>query len=293
MEEDKIKSLTALLDDRTMTLMERESDLADRLEEIDAQKEELSAAIEELEEKNKTLVATLTQLKERNQELDQILYRFSHDLRSPVSSILGVLGVLKYESLNENQQTCFDHIREKSVQMDDLLKSLSTLAKTINNDIHFSEFRMDELIKNCISDGSLNSNFPDVEIGFQFSGDTEVCSDRLLVCLLIKNVLINSLTFREPFIPGVVTIRLAVTGNFFEIEIEDDGEGISDQIKENIFKMFYRGSERSKGSGLGLYIVYKIVEQLKGEINFSSEKGSTIFKIKLPFSYQKNYDTGA
>ncbi len=282
MEEDSIARLKTLLDERTMALMARESDLADRAEEMDAQKEELSAAIEELQGKNNTLTETLAQLKERNQELDQILYRCSHDLKAPISSIVGILNILNYEPLSKHQKACVDHIQAKTSQMDELLRSLSALAKTINDDIHLTTFNIGEAVKNCLTDISLNPNFQYVDIQCQFSGKNEVRSDRLLVTILIKNLLVNSLTFREPGVKGFIKINSTVSDHYFEIEIEDDGEGIADSIKDRVFEMFYRGSERSVGSGLGLYIVNKIVDQLKGEVHFSSKGRSTVFRIKLP-----------
>jgi signal transduction histidine kinase len=282
MEDDRIARLQTLLDERTMALMARESDLADRSEEMDAQKEELSAAIEELQGKNNTLTETLALLKERNQELDQILYRCSHDLKAPISSIIGVLSILKNGVLSDEQKTCIDHIQAKTNQMEELLRSLSALAKTINDDIHLTTFNIYEVVKNCLSDVSLTPNFQDVDIIYKPSGKNEVRSDRLLVTILMKNLLVNSLIFREPAVKGFVKINSAVSDHHFEIEIEDDGEGISDSIKNRVFEMFYRGSERSIGSGLGLYIVYKIIDQLKGEIHFSSEGGLTTFNIKLP-----------
>lgn len=159
MEDQEIERLSALLDQRTMALMERESDLADRMEEIEAQKEELTAAVEELDSKNKILETALEELKERNQELDQILYRASHDLRSPVTSIVGILSLLQHESLSEIQEKCFEHIRDRASQMDEVLKSLSTLAKTISNDIHFSKVNIDACIRSCINDLQYQPNF--------------------------------------------------------------------------------------------------------------------------------------
>src|SRR5688572_16348727 len=132
-EQDETKRLSDLLDERTMALMERESDLADRMEEIEAQKEELTAAVEELSRQNIKLEYALDELRERNRELDQILYRASHDLRSPITSIVGILNVLEYEPLTDLQVECFAHIRDRSLQMDELLGSLSILAKTISN----------------------------------------------------------------------------------------------------------------------------------------------------------------
>jgi signal transduction histidine kinase len=281
-EQKEIQRLIALLDERTMALMERESDLADRMEELEAQKEELTAAVEELESKNKMLESALEKLKERNQELDQILYRASHDLRSPITSIVGILNLLEHEPLSVIQKKCFEHIRDKSSQMDELLKSLSTLAKTISNDIHFSKVSLDLAIRNCLNDLRYFPDFSSAVIRSETEGLHEVNTDRLLVCIIIKNLVTNSLTFRDPSKDGMILIRSTGFDSYFEIEITDDGEGIADSIKDKIFDMFYRGSERSTGSGLGLYIVRKIVDQLKGHIQFTSGDGLTRFKVVLP-----------
>ena len=284
LEEDKIKKLGALLDERTMQLMERESDLADRKEEIDAQKEELTAAIEELENRNKTLLSTLKELEERNRELDQILYRASHDLRSPISSIIGILGLLNKEPLTEFQLNCIKHIDEKSAQMDFILKSLSALSKTITNDVHFCSFDLKELVEECLTYLSLKYKLDSISIELNSKGKTTVNSDRLLLSIIINNLLSNAITFRDSIKEGKIKIHTSVNPSSFEISITDDGEGVSPEIKDKIFTMFYRGSEKSIGSGLGLYIVKKIIEQLKGKIDVISINKETTFKIKLPIA---------
>jgi hypothetical protein len=124
-----------------------------------------------------------------------------------------------------------------------------------------------------------------VVIRTEINGAKEVITDKLLVCIIIKNLIANSLTFRNPAKDGLILIRLSVFDSYFEIEITDDGEGISDSIKDKISNMFYRGSELSTGSGLGLYIVRKIVDRLKGHIQFTSGHGLTHFKVVLPQAY--------
>jgi signal transduction histidine kinase len=280
--EEDIQRLSALLDERTMALMERESDLADRMEEIEAQKEELTAAVEELHEKNKSLQAALDELKERNHELDQILYRASHDLRSPVSSIMGVLGVLEYEAATDGQKECFDHIYDRAVQMDELLTSLSSLSKTISNEVHFSTFNLELCLRQCVNQLRHLANFPSVVIRIESTGLEDVTTDQLLFSIVIRNLLKNSITFRDAATEGSVIVRAEASQPGFMVEVIDDGQGIPDDIKENVFNMFYRGSELSAGSGLGLYIVKKIVKRLNGQIRFSSEPQSTTFRIELP-----------
>lgn len=282
MEHEQIKKLSDLLDQRTMALMERESDLADRMEEIEAQKEELTAAIEELARQNAKLETALQDLTERNRELDQILYRASHDLRSPITSIVGILNLLAYEPLTPTLDKFFMHIRDKAGQMDELLKSLSILAKTISNDVHFSSVNLDQLVRSCISDLRFAINYDKVVIRTETDSRQHVTTDRLLVSIVIKNLLSNSLTFRDPHREGLIVIKAHTSQDHFQIEVMDDGEGIPEAIHHHIFDMFYRGSERSTGSGLGLYIVRKVLSHLKGRIEFSSADGITTFKIVLP-----------
>ena len=282
MEDEEIKYLSTALDTRTMALMERESDLADRLEEIASQQEELTAAIEEVVDKNKVLLKTLTSLEERNQELDQILYRISHDLRSPITSINGILNILEYEPRTDTQQACIDHIRDKSSQMDELLKSLSILAKTNSNDVHYANTSFEQLVRDCISDLRFAPNFSHVVIRTEAAGNDTIYTDRLLVSIILKSLLANALTFRTPSEDGYIFIKTKVHDSLFEVEVIDNGEGISDSIKDKIFDIFYRGSERSTGNGLGLYSARKITEQLGGNIQFNSSNGLTTFKLSMP-----------
>jgi len=281
MKEEEIKTLTELLNERTMALMARESDLADRTEEIAAQQEEITAAIEEVQSKNKILTDTLDQLKERNQELDEILYRFSHDLRSPVTSILGILNLIKHQNLTTSLHDCFCHIQTKSMQMEELLNKVSVLSKTIKSDIHFSDFLVENQINLCIKECSTLPHFSKIEIKTSHIGNPQLHFDRFLTHTVVKNLLTNAILYRDSSVNGHITINTRLDDKLFEIEITDDGEGISDLVKDHIFKMFYRGSEKSTGSGLGLYVVKKIVEQLNGSIDFITNHSFTNFTVKF------------
>lgn len=278
---EDIKKLTELLDERTMALMERESDLADRMEEIEAQKEELTAAVEELADQNKVLQTALRELKERNQELDQLLYRTSHDLRSPVASIIGIVNLLEQE-IGDSHRQYLQHIYHQTTQMDGLLKSLASLSRTILNEIRFSRFNLDSCIRQCINDLKYMSNFSSVVIRTETSGMPEVVTDILLLSIVIKSLLANAITFQSDAGEGLVIIRSNATASSIFIEIVDNGEGITDAIKDKVFDMFYRGSSQSSGSGLGLYIVKKIVNQLNGQVSFTSKPGMTTFEVTVP-----------
>lgn len=283
MENDERKKLISLLDERNQLLLDRERDLADRSEELAAQKEELTAAIEEVIEKNAFLSETLDKLKQRNQELDQILYRASHDLKTPVTSIVGLLELLKGENLTESQSLICDHISQKTSQMMSLLESLTMLAQAAFDSIQTKPVNIREAISTAIAQSKHHPNFyratiaNDVPEGLSYNGD------ELKLKIVLRCLLDNALTFSNQ---GPITIRMSgrLDKDNLSIAVEDDGDGIDHTVKEKIFEMFYRGSERSQGAGLGLYIVKSIVDRLNGSVSLESVKGKTIFTIALPWS---------
>ena len=85
---------------------------------------------------------------------------------------------------------------------------------------------------------------------------------------------------------GILEIKAFQKQNYVYLSIIDNGEGLSEEIKPNIFNPYF--TTKSNGTGLGLTIVYKIIKEHRGEINFSSKKGETIFTVKLPLSHIEN-----
>jgi signal transduction histidine kinase len=276
LEANDIKKLTALLDERTMKLMERESELADQFEELEAQKEELTAAVEKLIDKNKELL-------ERNQELDQILYRASHDLKSPITSMFGVLNLLKSESIPEGFQDYYNHFELMMHQMNGVVNTLDLLGKSTLDEIKIKVVNLKELVERETNQLKYLSNFKWIDFEISFDGPLEIKTDELLVSILLRSLLSNAIVFREPK-KGFIKVIMISTIDELQIEVENDGEGISELIAPKIFEMFYRGSERSIGQGMGLYLVKKIVGRLQGQVAWESTSSSTTFKVLIPLA---------
>ena len=102
-----------------------------------------------------------------------------------------------------------------------------------------------------------------------------------MICIFITALISNAITFRNA-VKGNVTVRWERSEKELLFQVEDDGEGVNKKVAPNIFNMFYRGSANSIGTGMGLYSVKRIVDRLRGKIEWSSEPGLTIFKIILP-----------
>jgi len=269
------------LNDRSSRLKEREQELEDKGEELAAQKEELTAAIEELMGKNESLVDTLHQLRERSFELDQILYRTSHDLRAPLSSIRGILSLLKLEPKSEIINTYGRHIEDKVTQMDDLLKSLASLSKSILEEPEITEVDLNKIIWQVIGEFKHLPNWDNMEVQVELR-ESKIKTDYRLITIIFQSLFSNAFIFREPLKKGKLMIRGYQQNGDWVIEVADDGEGIAMNVQSSVFDMFYRGSERSQGNGLGLYVARKAAGRLQGEITFTLTTGHTCFIVRFP-----------
>jgi signal transduction histidine kinase len=265
-------------------LKERERDLAERNEELLAQKEELTAAIEAFIDKSDSLEATVQKLKQRNAELDQILYRTAHDLRAPLSSIEGLIYLAQLEGKESayEKDTLHPGVLENVYQMKDVLKALSTLAHASFDKITYKQVKFHFLIENLIRELDYLMNFKFVDFKLSIDENLVIETDPFLFSIVAKALLTNALIFREPARNGLVHVIAKTVGNDVEVTVEDDGEGIPDGDENKIFDMFYRGSERSIGPGLGLYVSREIVRRFGGTLQITSDNGMTKSKIVFP-----------
>lgn len=259
-------------------LKDRELELNDQEEKFLSQKEELNAAVEELMSKNEYLTSTLAELKQRNNELDQILYRASHDLRTPVSSVLGLIGVMRLMGLTAEQEAVVDHMTRKSNQMQSLLSSLADLSTAFFKDITPTTFSLSEIIDHAWRKIDTSAN-----ISFEVSSnEAHFFSDKVLLQILFSCLLRNAVTFSRPDVENRIKISCTVSASILTVEFSDTGEEIPAEISEKIFHMFFRGSDRSNGPGLGLYVAQRIAERLSGKIILVSGSGTKRFILTIP-----------
>jgi len=224
-------------------------------------------------------------LKRTNTELDRFVYSVSHDLRAPLASILGLIEYTASETENEdikqNLSMMEDSIRKLDVFILDILDySRNARLEVKRTPIDFSGLLID--IRNSlkfISTG--NSN---VEIRINIDEDGTFCSDRSRISIILNNLISNAVRYYDPAKQApYVEVTVVARADGALIGVKDNGIGIHKDYHQYIFNMFYRVSEKSKGSGLGLYLVKETVEKLSGDIQFTSTPGvGTEFKIYIP-----------
>ncbi len=223
------------------------------------------------------------ELKRVNFELDNFVYHTSHDLRSPLLSIMGLIDLCKQEDSLEGVMRYFDLIERSVKRLDALVINLLTLSRNsrVNDKKQLVDFA--KLVKESVE--ILNLSKPEsVKVTVDVVQETEFLSDPTRINIILNNLISNAFKYQnpprdEPF----VNISAEVTETEVVIKIMDNGMGISPESQPKIFQMFYRATDQSHGSGLGLYIVKNMVDKLKGSLSFTSapRKGTT-FVVKIP-----------
>jgi PAS domain S-box-containing protein len=223
-------------------------------------------------------------LEKTNLELDNFVYSASHDIRSPLTSILGLINIAERSNDREEIEECHKLMRSRIDRLDDFLEDILDFSRNLRMDKKLNEINLFYFIDEILSNSDFGDNFNHIDVRLMVPQDFEVISDPVRLKVILKNIISNSVKFSSLLKPSqwLRISALRVDGNF-QLIIEDNGEGIRKDLEGKIFDMFYRASERSKGSGLGLYIVKEMVDKLEGTIKVNSTYGEgSQFIVELP-----------
>lgn len=213
-------------------------------------------------------------------DLDQFIYRVSHDIRSPVVNILG-LTAIDYSN-TEEAQFLLSQARESALRLDHIIREIADYEHNRKFPIREEMVNLSELIEEICNDSleeKENKKLINIERKVSYNNGVKVDHSRLNIVL--KNLIANSLSFGKE--NGHTIVSADVVDSELVLTIRDDGVGIRKDIQAKIYDMFFRGSNISEGAGLGLFIVKDILKEINGEISFTSEEGSgTEFVVKIP-----------
>jgi PAS domain S-box-containing protein len=230
------------------------------------------------------LKATLEELSERNFELDQLMYKTSHDLRSPLSSILGLVNLAHLDPDKANHIVYLNKIEGRIKKLDEFIKSMLNYARVNRTEVFNERLSLKETIESCIQELEYLDNFSAVKTIVDVRNENiPFRSDPLRLRIVIGNLISNAYKYYNPDTRSYLKIQAVVSPLVVEITMTDNGIGIKKEYVDKVFDMFYRATEKSQGSGLGMYIVKQAVDKLKGSIKVKSTFGQgTTIKIILP-----------
>ncbi|GAA0893729.1 hypothetical protein GCM10009122_34080 [Fulvivirga kasyanovii] len=235
--------------------------------------------IQDISEKKKNFI----ELQKVNFELDNFVYHASHDLRSPLRTILGLIHIAGLEKSRENIFKILGRVEVSIKRLDKLITDLLTFSRNGRIKGQIEEINIKKMIEASIEQID-PVKFDKINVSVEVSEDSVFKSDPVRVGVVLNNLISNSVKYQVKGNPDqYIKIKADVTEESLVLMIEDNGEGIPAESLSKIFDMFYRASENSEGSGLGLYIVHNVLEKLGGQIHIASEPGKgTTVQVILP-----------
>jgi PAS domain S-box-containing protein len=282
----KIITQQKSLENALIRLKEVNEDLQKSNQILTNQEEQLKLYNEQLLHNQENLKITLNELSERNFELDQIIYRTSHDIRSPLASVLGLISIMDMNALSEINQNYVKLIEKSVLKLEKFANSMLNFAKVNRAEKIIEAIDFQELIDKCLDDFRYLPNFSRlrIEVDLQNPDNQLFKSDLQRLEIIFANLISNAIKYLNPLAKqSFLKIRLNIEAEKVMIIFEDNGIGIQSDLIHKIFGMFFRATDKSEGSGLGLYIVKQSVEKLNGQINLESTFGEgTQIIIQIP-----------
>ncbi len=233
---------------------------------------------------NKSLRNSNSNLRKVNHELDSFVYKTSHDLRAPLTSLLGLIEIAKIE---KNVDTIKQYLVlcEKSVfKLDSFIIDILNISKNERQEIQSNEIDFEILISEILLQLEYLDNSNRIETKIIINDSDTFFSDKRRINIVLNNLITNAIIYADlSKEKSFLDIRIVINKGNCVLTFLDNGIGIKPLDIEKVYQMFYRASAAGNGSGLGLYIVKETVAKLNGSIAITSEYGHwTSIKITLP-----------
>jgi signal transduction histidine kinase len=232
----------------------------------------------------KEIMAKNELLAKTNTELDRFVYSASHDLRAPLRSLLGLIEVTQKTVRPEEIQECLMMMKDRVHNMDLFIKEIIDFSRNARQALRYEPINVRAMVQEVINDLKFAEGMEQIYVRLDIPSDFTILTDKSRLSVVLHNLIGNAFKYHDPQKENQeVTVKVTGDSDQTKIEISDNGIGIAPEHQEKIFEMFYRASEQSNGSGLGLYIVRETVTKLKGNIQVSSTPGlGSVFAITLP-----------
>lgn len=226
----------------------------------------------------------ITDLVETIQELETFIYKTSHDIRSPISTTLGLINVAHHD-LKKNALALryLDMMKQQTELLDDIVKRLVDITRIRQEKRKVEAIEFDKVLNEIRNSLSGVDGFNEVKLNIRHHLSRAFYCDRMMLEIILYNLIHNAIRYRRGSRQCFVNLNIQSKAAGIVITVEDNGNGINEQLQKDVFKMFFRGGNTSSGSGLGLYAVKTCVNKLGGQISMSSKAGEgTTFIVHIP-----------
>jgi signal transduction histidine kinase len=264
----------------------------------------LSAAKEVIEAQNKNLahmnLVLETKVNERTQELkksneallksnadlDQFIYKTSHDIRGPLASLRGVCNLAMIEIQDPKAVDFFEKLNATANKLNEILSRLLVINQINHSSVYNHLIHFDEIIDEILTERAKVPNAHKIQIHHHIDPEIDFLSDPYLIHIILSNLISNAIRYYNDSerVDSFVEIHVKKLDRGVQIRVVDNGIGIDKSSLDKIFEIFGRASEKTDSAGIGLYLARLATEKLQGEIKVgTTTENFTEFQVTLPY----------
>lgn len=244
--------------------------------------------IEERKQGEQKILQQNDLLAKANRELDYFVYSVSHDLRAPLSSILGLTNVYAITRSDNEKASLIAMINERAHALDEFIREVLDYSRNARVEVKAQDVNVLETVNEVIRGLQHMTGIEEVSIELGINQDQHIVSDRERLKVILSNLISNAINYRDKGKKCFIRIASHLHDGYWSLTIQDNGIGIRKEHQPRIFEMFYKAHDRGQGTGLGLYIVKETLQKLGGEIQVTSRYGEgSTFSVFMPSGRQE------
>ncbi|MCS7018011.1 MAG: tetratricopeptide repeat-containing sensor histidine kinase [Cytophagales bacterium] len=259
-----------------------------QLEEQNKQIALQAANLEQVvKQRTRDLQTTINVLNSHNKDLEQFSYIISHNIRSPITQILGLVNIFNLQQPDDPFNVeILKNLQKSAASLDQVIKDLNTIISTRQGLDSFKEkVELEELLRQVLLGIETNIAATQASIQYDFTLQPVLYTIRGYMHSILYNLISNAIKYRAEHRKPHIVISSDYLGNFCTLTVADNGLGMDLQNIDTykIFGLYQRMHTHTEGKGLGLYLVKTQVESLGGTISVESQLGEgSVFRISLP-----------
>ncbi len=230
------------------------------------------------------ILAKNAELTKINAELDRFVYSASHDLRAPLSSISGLIQLAEKSADPKEMEQYLNLMKGRIERLEQFIRDIINFSRNVRSEVSHEVVRVRELVHEIFDSLKFINGADALELRDDLEEDLVLVTDKTRLQIVLFNLISNAIQYRDPFKEmAYIKFSSKLANDGLLLQMEDNGVGIDPLHQARVFDMFYRASQNSKGSGLGLYIAREAMDKLGGTISLKSALGEgTCFMLGFP-----------
>jgi len=222
----------------------------------------------QVKERTERLINQIRKTHALNVQLDRFVYSASHELRAPISSQLGLINLMEMEKKQTNKRKYLALFKETVHKQDDILRQILRIRENNRSIVKRDKIEFTRILTDVLHDLGFDDEIKAVHIMEKIEQNGPFFTDKTRLKIILSNLLKNAYKYSTQ---KRIQICIKNLPNYYaEFRVIDFGQGISQEVLPYIFDVFYKGSEKKSGSGIGLFMVKEMVNSLAGSIEVNT-----------------------